>query len=153
MEFEGRARVHSHLDIAPLIDIVFLLLVFFMLTSTFMVPEAIELELPESKSAQASDIKPIIVALNEAGELSLNGEIIELEQLQAAIKPLIAESTDAAITLKSDASTQVQQLLQVMDEIRTAGGFNISLATTAAKKAPTSAATSAVSTTGTSTQK
>jgi biopolymer transport protein ExbD len=131
MEFEGRARIHSHLDIAPLIDIVFLLLVFFMLTSTFMVPEAIELELPESSSAQVSDVTPIVVALNQNGELTLNGERIELGQLRAAIEPLIKQSADAPITVKSDASTQVQQLLKVMDEIRAAGGTDVALATTA----------------------
>ncbi|MCF6337993.1 MAG: biopolymer transporter ExbD [Gammaproteobacteria bacterium] len=130
MEFEGRARIHSHLDIAPLIDIVFLLLVFFMLTSTFMVPEAIELELPESSSAQVSDITPIIVSLNETGQLALNGERIDLEQLRATIEPLIKQNADVPITLKSDASTRVQLLLQVMDEIRAAGGTDVALATT-----------------------
>ena len=129
MEFEGRARIHSHLDIAPLIDIVFLLLVFFMLTSTFMVPEAIELELPESSSATVTDITPIIVSLDQTGQLALNGERIELEQLRGAIEPLLKADADAAITLKSDAHTQVQQLLGVMDEIRAAGGTDVALAT------------------------
>ncbi len=129
MEFEGRARIHSHLDIAPLIDIVFLLLVFFMLTSTFLVPEAIELELPESSSSNVAEITPITVALNQTGELTLNGETIALEQLKAAIEPLLEQDSDAPITLKSDAQSEVQQLLSVMDEIRGAGGSNIALAT------------------------
>lgn len=129
MDFEGRARIHSHLDIAPLIDIVFLLLVFFMLTSTFMVPQAIELELPESKSASVTDTTPIIVSLNQTGELALNGEIIVLEKLQQALKPLLSDQTESAITLKSDAHTEVQLLLKVMDEIRAAGGTNVGLAT------------------------
>ncbi|MCF6235915.1 MAG: biopolymer transporter ExbD [Gammaproteobacteria bacterium] len=130
MEFEGRARIHSHLDIAPLIDIVFLLLVFFMLTSTFLVPEAIELELPESSSSNVSEITPITVALNQTGELTLNGEKIALDQLKTAIEPLLKQGSDAPITLKSDAHSEVQQLLSVMDEIRAAGGSNIALATT-----------------------
>ena len=129
MDFEGRARIHSHLDIAPLIDIVFLLLVFFMLTSTFLVPEAVELELPESKSANVTEITPIIISLNQTGKLALNGESITLEQLQQAIKPLITQNVEAAITLKSDARTEVQLLLEVMDEIRAAGGTNVGLAT------------------------
>ncbi len=128
MDFEGRSRIHAHLDIAPLIDIVFLLLVFFMLTSTFMVPEAIELELPESSSATVTEVTPIIVALNASGQLALNGETLQLERLRAAIEPLIKEDTDVAITLKSDAHTEVQQLLKVMDEIRAAGGENVALA-------------------------
>ncbi len=130
MDFEGRSRIHAHLDIAPLIDIVFLLLVFFMLTSTFLVPEAIELELPESNSATVTEVTPIIVALNSTGQLALNGEEIQLDALRAAIKPLIKADTDIAITLKSDARTEVQQLLKVMDEIRAAGGENVALATT-----------------------
>jgi len=134
MDFEGRARIHSHLDIAPLIDIVFLLLVFFMLTSTFLVPEAIELELPESKTASATDITPVIVLLDKTGQLALNGENITLEQLQQAIKPLLAENADTAITLKSDARTEVQTLLKVMDEIRAAGGTNVGLATLGASE-------------------
>ncbi len=129
MEFEGRARIHSHLDIAPLIDIVFLLLVFFMLTSTFLVPEAIELELPESSSAIITETTPINVALNASGEVALNGESIQLDKLRQAIEPLITDSADVAITLKSDARTEVQQLLKVMDEIRAAGGSNVALAT------------------------
>lgn len=130
MDFEGRARIHSHLDIAPLIDIVFLLLVFFMLTSTFIVPEAIELELPESNSASVTDIRPIIVAMDKKAQLSLNGERIELKQLQVAIELLLKQDATSAITLKTDTHTEVQQLLKVMDEIRLAGGSNVALATT-----------------------
>ena len=129
MDFEGRARIHSHLDIAPLIDIVFLLLVFFMLTSTFMLPEAIELELPESSSARVTDTTPIIVSLNQTGQLALNGSKLELAQLRQVIKPLIKQNPDSAITLKSDARTEVQSLLKVMDEIRAAGATNVALAT------------------------
>jgi len=129
MEFEGRARIKSHLDIAPLIDIVFLLLVFFMLTSTFIVPEAIELELPESSSANVTDVRPIIVAMDKDAQLSLNGEPIELNQLKNEIGSLLKDDASAAITLKTDTNTAVQQLLKVMDEIRLAGGSNVALAT------------------------
>lgn len=129
MDFEGRARIHSHLDIAPLIDIVFLLLVFFMLTSTFMVPEAIELELPQSSSATVTDSTPITVSLDETGQLALNGERMEKDQLRGAIEVLLKQDAGAAITLKSDARTEVQQLLGVMDEIRAAGGTDVALAT------------------------
>lgn len=130
MEFEGRARIHSHLDIAPLIDIVFLLLVFFMLTSSFIVPEAIELELPQSStSTEATEITPIIVSIDQTGQLMLNAENIALDQLRVAIKTLLKHNAESAITLQSDARTQVQQLLKVMDEIRAAGGSNIALAT------------------------
>ncbi len=134
MEFEGCSRIRAHLDIAPLIDIVFLLLVFFMLTSTFLVPEAIELELPESDSANMVEQTPITVTLDHTGRLALNDEPIQLGTLRTALEPLLKKNADAGsdrgITLKTDARTEVQQLLKVMDEIRAAGGTNIALATT-----------------------
>lgn len=128
MEFEGRARIRSHLDIAPLIDVVFLLLVFFMLTSNFMTPEAVELNLPESGSAVSHEQTPIIVTLAQGGEITLNGEALELAALGLRLetRPDIGEQS---ITLKSDAGVEVQQLIQVMDQIRGAGGVNIALAT------------------------
>lgn len=129
MDFEGRSRIHSHLDIAPLIDIVFLLLVFFMLTSTFMTPEAIELNLPESSTASAIDATPIIVSLSQDEKLMLNGEPVRLDNLKSALAPLLEKKPDQAVTLKSDGRTQVQQLISVMDQIRAAGTGNISLAT------------------------
>ena len=129
MEFEGRARIHSHLDIAPLIDIVFLLLVFFMLTSTFLVPEAIELELPESSNAEPVEATPVTVSLDDQGRLALNGEPIERERLRPALEALLKRDADAPVTLKSDARTELQELLEIMDEIRAAGGDSVALAT------------------------
>ncbi len=129
MEFEGRARIHSHLDIAPLIDIVFLLLVFFMLTSTFLVPEAVELELPESSSAEQVETTPVTVSLDDQGRLALNGEPIERERLRPALEALLKRDADAPVTLKSDARTELQELLEIMDEIRAAGGDSVALAT------------------------
>jgi len=130
MEFEGRSRIRSHLDIAPLIDVVFLLLVFFMLTSTFMTPEAIDLTLPESSSAVPLEQTPISVVLTAQGKITLNGDTLPLQHLRDAVATLVQHDDDRAITLKSDASTSVQQLLEVMDELRAAGASNIALAAT-----------------------
>ena len=129
MDFEGRARIHSHLDIAPLIDIVFLLLVFFMLTSTFLVPEAVELQLPESATAEVTDTPAVTVTLDAQGGITLNGEPVTLDGLRPALTPLLADQAATPVTLKSDARARVQLLLEVMDEIRAAGGRNIDLAT------------------------
>lgn len=133
MDFEGRARVRSHLDIAPLIDIVFLLLVFFMLTSTFLIPEAIELELPESRSGETVDELVVTVTLEQDGGVSVNGEEVGLAGLRAALVPLLEQNPGSPVILRSDARSAVQQLLQVMDEIRAAGGSNIALATVPAQ--------------------
>ncbi len=132
MVFEGRSRIRAQLDMAPLIDVVFLLLVFFMLTSTFLVPEAIDLTLPASKSAQATDPPPVTLTLDHAGVLMLNGDVTALGDLRTALAPLLEADAGRAIALKSDARAAVQQLIAVMDEVRAAGGSNIALFTTPA---------------------
>ncbi len=129
MEFEGRSRIRAHLDLAPLIDIVFLLLVFFMLTSTFLIPAAIELELPESETADAQVPEGIVVALDKAGRVAVNGVEVPWEGLRERLAALIEAQPQAAVVLRSDARSEVQQLLRLMDEIRVAGGSDIVLAT------------------------
>lgn len=129
MEFKGRSRIDFHLDMAPLIDVVFLLLVFFMLTSTFLIPESVDLSLPESRSADVLEQSPIAITLDQEGRLTLNGETILLKTLQERIKPLLENKPENSVTLKSDAGAKVQSLLKVMDEIRAAGGRDIALAT------------------------
>jgi biopolymer transport protein ExbD len=113
----------------PLIDVVFLLLVFFMLTSAFLVPEAIELELPSSSSAEKANQTPIVVILGGDGQLLLNGQEVSLEELKRRIEHLLSGNPEQQITLKSDARVAVQDLLGVMDQIRSAGGHHIALAT------------------------
>lgn len=129
MVFEGRSRIQTHLDMAPLIDVVFLLLIFFMLTSTFLVPEAIDLALPKSKSAEVSDPPPITLTLDHSGVLTVNGNRVQLENLHTILAPLLKTDVGRAVALKSDARTAVQQLIEVMDEVRAAGGNNIALFT------------------------
>lgn len=132
MVFEGRSRIRTQLDMAPLIDVVFLLLIFFMLTSTFFVPEAIDLSLPQSKSAVVSDSPSITLTLDHLGVLNFNGDHVALKDLRAALAPLLKADGRLAVALKSDARTAVQQLIEVMDEVRAAGGNNIALFTTPA---------------------
>ncbi|MFT5434015.1 MAG: biopolymer transport protein ExbD [Myxococcota bacterium] len=127
MGFEGRSQIREQLSIAPLIDIVFLLLVFFMLTSTFLKPEAIELTLPSTESSDPTDEPPIRIALARDGEVSLNGEVVEFRELRALLLPLLDGNPDLPVGLSADAAASVQQMLDVVDEVRAAGGHNLAV--------------------------
>ncbi len=129
MEFEGRSRIRAHLDLAPLIDVVFLLLVFFMLTSTFLVPESMDLQLPTAETSQPNLPEGIVVTLTKTGEVAINGEIVHWDNVRTTLERLMQERPQAPVVLRSDARTEVQQLLRLMDEVRLAGGTDIALAT------------------------
>jgi biopolymer transport protein ExbD len=129
MEFEGRARISNRLEMTPLIDVVFLLLVFFMLTSTFIKPEAIELDLPASATAAVVERTPITVALDREGQVLLNGESVTLPELRAGVERLLASGAERTVGLLADEQAAVQDMVRVMDELRAAGALDIALGT------------------------
>jgi biopolymer transport protein ExbD len=129
MEFEGRARIRTQLDVTPLIDVVFLLLIFFLLTSTFITPEAIELSLPTSGTGTPSRTLPVVVSLDRYDELRVGERQVTLQQLEAVLSQSLSNRERKAVTLKADSTAELQRLLQVMDRIRAAGAAELSLAT------------------------
>jgi biopolymer transport protein ExbD len=129
MEFEGRTRIATRLDMTPLIDVVFLLLIFFLLTSSYVVPQAIGLKLPRSRTAEPTAPSPVVVVLRADGRVVLDGRPLSLEALTAALRAAIAVAPDRAVSLESDADVSVQRLLSAVDAIRDAGGRSLSLAT------------------------
>ena len=137
MEFEGRSRISLELNLAPLIDVVLLLLIFFMLTSSYMVAEAIDLELPFSESSRLiEDGYDIIVTLEEDGSIYVNSEAIARADLVKTLEQLLVTPDTQTITLKTDSDESVQDMIDLMDMIRAAGGQKVLIATQGAK--PTS---------------
>ncbi|QKT04080.1 biopolymer transporter ExbD [Ectothiorhodospiraceae bacterium 2226] len=133
MQFEGRRRIRTHLDMAPLIDVVFLLLVFFLLTSTFMVQEAVELRLPSATTAAPVERQPLHVAVTEAGEPHVDGEVLSLQALEALVRARVAEDPELAVMLQADARLSVQGIMDVMDRLRAGGARRLGVATVRAR--------------------
>ena len=91
-------------------------------------PEAIDLTLPASTSAQQAKQKPVVIAILKNGEILFNGEAVLTEQIEARIVSAV-EDGQKQITLKTDAKTPVQQMIEVMDAVRAGGASDIALAT------------------------
>jgi len=129
MEIEGRKLISTELNIAPLIDVVFLLLIFFMLTSTIMEQESIEINLPSSDRSESSTSDFTIISISKDSTIYLNGEVIEMARLKKALESSFSEGSEKSVVLRSDSDLPVQSLVEMMDLISSAGGENISLAT------------------------
>lgn len=119
---DRRARV----DMSPLIDIVFLLLIFFAVTTTFLEQSAMDLELPESSTSEASESTNIIVEIGAGGEIRLQGETVTAEQLEARIGEL-SEEERKRVTVRADSSIELGLAVQVIDALRNGGAEGISL--------------------------
>jgi len=129
MKFEGRKKIRMHLDIAPLIDIVFLLLIFFMLTAHFITQPGIEITLPAAKTAIPEEIEDIIVFISREDETFLNDRQIDIEDLRPALKAKLEVSQKKTVILKADEKIDLVLAVQVMDIAREAEAEGLVIAT------------------------
>lgn len=123
MEFERKRHNHSHMNIAPLVDVVFLLLLFFMLTSRLVQEPVIKIKLPESKTAEAKNEAINTVTITKNGEIYFMDRIVDLKDLSKKI------SNADLLRIKVDKDANVGILVGVIDEVRIAGVKNYSIVT------------------------
>ena len=128
MEFERRKRSFL-LDIAPLIDVILNLLIFFMLTSNLIDTPAINVKLPDSKTAESQNSKYETVLLSQKGEIYFMNKRLDLENLQEAIRSLSFKKDELFIQIMADKDADVGFLIGVIDEVRLAGVKNFSVVT------------------------
>ena len=133
MDFSGRLRSKQELNVAPLIDVVFLLLIFFMLASTFIKPEAIDLMLEGSSTAGGSAEEMLNIEVVVDGTIRLNGLRLSMPQLETELASRIQGDQTRPVTIKAAAEVPVQTLVNIMDRVRAAGTNNLRLATPEAR--------------------
>lgn len=126
MEFERIRRRHTHIDIAPLVDMVFLLLLFFMLTYQVVAEHGIEVSLPESETSQVQEKTEVEIIVDAKGDLYINDTQINLDQLPEALNRLFT-SKDQPLIIRADRQAHVGILVNIMDAGRSSGFSNISI--------------------------
>lgn len=130
MEFEGLRRSNYIPNLTPLIDIVFLLLIFFMLTSHFVRDESIAIELPEAESGKEIDDDDVLaLVINKQGETLLQGKIIELDKLETQLRLLLQNRDKKSVTLRGDRNTNLEQTVALLDIARKAGADAVDIVT------------------------
>jgi biopolymer transport protein ExbD len=117
----------GQLDIAPLIDVVFLLLIFFMLTSSFISPQGIRVNLPSAVSSKFLPQEDFVISITEKGIVMIDGKKTSLKKLTAKVK--VAAETDSRISIKADKETPLGKVVEIWDLCRDAGITNLNIAT------------------------
>lgn len=115
MEFEERKRIRMHLDIAPLIDIVFLLLIFFMLTTNFIIQPGIKITLPGAETARPQEEENITVFINQENDIFLNEKKIDIDKLKGTLEAKVEISQKKTVILKADERINLGLAVKVMD--------------------------------------
>jgi len=129
MEFEGRRRISTHLNIAPLIDVVFLLLIFFMLSSHFVTQPGIKVTLPSAITARLHPEEDIIISIAEDNNLYLNERRVSLENLSEQLEIEIARAENKTVIIKADEKIDLGLAVKVMDIAREADAERLIIST------------------------
>jgi len=139
-----KPRKQVDLNVVSLVDVLFLLLIFFMLTSTFKRAGEIELKLPKSSTAapthSAASDKPVDLVLTEQGTLMLDGSPTTFEKLVPALRALHERAPDGQVMIEAEETVPHGQVVRLLDAVRTAGFRGVGIAVHASRGAGKGAA-------------
>ena len=117
------------INVTPFVDVTLVLLVIFMITAPALVQRSIQVKLPQSKTAQDATTSPLQVAINRAGQIYVNGNLMDTDQLESKARELIASKPDTQAIIGADRETRHEDLIKVIDAIRAAGISRFALQT------------------------
>lgn len=117
------------INITPLIDVVFILLIFFAVTTSFVTPSSIKMDLPKAKGEAVEDKKNIRVAVDSAGALYIDGEPIKDEELEGRLKTLKDLHPEATVIIEADEKAMHGKVVFVIDKAKSADYTKFAIAT------------------------
>lgn len=122
-------RRRPELNMAPLVDMVFLLLIFFLVSTTFSRETGVNVRKPKAQTAQVLSRESILVAVTKEGTIHIHNRKVDLDTLHRIVKEILDERADNPVIIMADKSSFTGRIIDVMDECKLAGAKRISLAT------------------------
>lgn len=130
MKFPHLNKRSARFDLTPLIDVVFLLLIFFMLTTTFVnLENRVKVNLPSGDFAAAESSENIIVTITENNTIYFNGKLIDPLKLTESVAAKIKEEPERTVVLEADKNVLHGKVIRVMDLLKKGGAERIAIAT------------------------
>ena len=122
----GDSRVD--INMGPLVDMVFLLLIFFVVTTSFVKESGIDVNRSTAATAEIKDRGNIMISVTAEGEVYFEGKRIDVRSVRALVERALAEDPDSGIVVIADKESKTGAVVQTMDQCRLAGAANVSLA-------------------------
>jgi biopolymer transport protein ExbD len=136
MQFRRQTTPRVGIDIAPLVDVIFLLVIFFAASTTFLETSGLQLELPESSATASREAEELTVYLAADGNLGFEDETLTKEELAARLRAELEERERKIVVLRADTTTEHGEVVEIMDLIREAGAEGMTVATKAKTSSP-----------------
>ena len=130
MKIRPKSKDVDNIDVSPLIDMVFILLIFFMVTTTFVKDMKLDLNRPSAASASLADTKVIRVYIDNSNEIFIDNQAVKVWAIQSKLRDLLRSSTDKAVLVVTDTDIPVSSLIDVIDECKLSGAKDVAVSTT-----------------------
>lgn len=119
----------SGIDMTPMLDIVFIMLIFFIVTTSFVKESGIEINRPSAQTGETKEHGNIIISIRANGEVWIDKRAVDIRAVRANVARLHAENPLGSVVIAADRETRTHILVSVMDQVRLAGITNASIAT------------------------
>jgi len=119
------------INLTPLIDMVFILLIFFAVNSTFVKITGVEVDQPVAKSTTLQPASVLLIAVTETGNVWIDKKSVDIRRVRGVVERLLLESPDASVVVLSDEASRTGLVVDVIDQARLAGAERVALAAAA----------------------
>lgn len=120
---------NNNIDLTPMLDVIFIMLIFFIVTTSFVKESGIEVDRPKAATSEQKPKATIIVSIDANGLVWLDKRQIDINSVSANIERLKATNTQNSVIIAADINSNTGDVVTVMDQIRSAGIKNISIST------------------------
>ena len=118
----------AQIDLTSMLDIVFIMLIFFIVTSSFVLESGVEVNRPQASNVVSQKDAGIFVAITSANDIFIDKRVVDVERVQATLEHLLLEQPDATLVIQADEHAYNGTVVKVMDAAKGAGVKNIALA-------------------------
>jgi biopolymer transport protein ExbD len=121
-------RQALELNIAPLIDMVFILLIFFLVTTSFVRETGVEVKRPRATTAVSQDNATILIAVTQENQIYIDRRLVDVRAVRIHVERALAENPKGSVVIVADRGSRTGTAIQVMDACRLAGAENVAVA-------------------------
>ncbi len=126
-----RQSQQAELDMTPMLDIVFIMLIFFIVTTSFVKESGVDVNTPQAQSSVQQENTTILVAITPDGDVWIDKRLVDIRSVRTIVARLHAENPEGTVVIQSDENARTKELVSVMDQIRLAGVERIAIASNA----------------------
>ena len=123
-----RSTDEAAVDLTPMLDVVFIMLIFFIVTASFVKEAGVDVNRPNAETAEQQNRGNIMIAIRPNGEVWVDRRPVDVRALRANVERLRAENPEGTVVILADKESQTGLLVEVMDQVRLAGVTNVAIA-------------------------